>query len=150
MAKIFSALFVGLIFGSGIAISGMINPTKVRNFFDFAGTWDPSLALVMGGALGVTIIGYRIVLKRNMPLLDQQFHLPRKSGLDMQLIVGSALLGVAWGISGFCPGGSIPALGLLQVSALYFVLSMIVGIIVARFFLRNVAFRQGGNAPARN
>lgn len=137
MTRVFFALAAGLVFGIGIAVSGMINPTKVLNFFDFAGTWDPSLAFVMGGALVVTFIGYRIVLKRNAPLLDRCFHLPVKSHIDTPLIVGSALFGIGWGISGFCPGGSIPALGLLQISAFCFVLAMIFGVIVARLFLRN-------------
>lgn len=150
MAKIFSALVVGLVFGVGIAVSGMINPTKVLNFFDLAGNWDPSLAFVMGGALAVTIVGYRIVLKRNTPLLGQRFHLPMKRHLDTPLILGAALFGFGWGISGFCPGGSIPALGLLQISAFYFVLAMISGITVARLLVRNTASPMPGDAPARD
>ena len=125
------ALLTGLVFGTGIALSGMINPAKVLNFFDFAGTWDPSLGFVMGGALIVTAIGYRVVLKSPRPLLDRQFHLPTRKDIDMPLLAGSAIFGIGWGISGFCPGGSIPALGLLQADAVIFVAAMIAGIAMA-------------------
>jgi uncharacterized membrane protein YedE/YeeE len=127
-----TALLAGAVFGTGIAISGMINPAKVQNFFDFAGTWDPSLAFVMGGALLVTFIGYRLVLRRPAPMFDTKFHLPTKKDLDLPLLAGAATFGVGWGITGFCPGGSIPALGLAQPNALIFVISMIGGIALAR------------------
>jgi uncharacterized membrane protein YedE/YeeE len=122
----------GLVFGTGIAISGMANPAKVLNFFDIAGTWDPSLAFVMGGALLVTAIGYRFVLKRDKPFSEARFHLPTNRKLDAPLLAGSAVFGIGWGISGFCPGGAIPALGLGEVSAWAFVGSMLVGIFAAR------------------
>lgn len=127
-----AALLIGAVFGTGIAVSGMINPAKVQNFFDFAGTWDPSLAFVMGGALLVTFVGYRLVLKRPAPTFDTSFHLPTKSKLDLPLLGGAATFGVGWGITGFCPGGSIPALGLAEPSALIFIAAMIVGIALAR------------------
>ncbi|MFK4825379.1 DUF6691 family protein [Paenochrobactrum sp. BZR 588] len=133
MSRILSALFIGLIFGSGIAVSGMINPAKVLNFFDFFGTWDPSLAFVMGGALIITAIGYFFILKRPAPLLDKSFHLPLKQQIDRPLIAGSAIFGIGWGIGGFCPGGSIPALGLMQTDVYILVASMITGILIARF-----------------
>ena len=126
--RILSALLSGLIFGAGIALSGMINPAKIFNFFDFAGLWDPSLAFVMGGALGVTFIGYRLVWKRGAPLLDLQFHLPTRKDLDPALIGGSVLFGLGWGIAGFCPGGAIPALGLGESKAFLFVAAMLVGL----------------------
>lgn len=141
MARVLAALIVGLVFGAGIAISGMINPAKILNFFDFAGSWDPSLAFVMGGALAVTAIGYRLVLKRPRPVLDTAFHLPTKRKLDTPLLAGSALFGIGWGIAGFCPGGSIPALGLGEISAVIFVAAMIVGIMLARL-ARNTAARS--------
>ncbi|KRA00223.1 permease [Mesorhizobium sp. Root157] len=130
--RIVAALLAGAVFGTGIAISGMINPAKVQNFFDFAGTWDPSLAFVMGGALLVTFIGYRLVLKRPAPVFDTSFHLPAKQDLDLPLLAGAATFGIGWGITGFCPGGSIPALGLAEPGALVFVASMTCGIAVAR------------------
>jgi uncharacterized membrane protein YedE/YeeE len=127
-----TALLAGAVFGTGIAISGMINPAKVQNFFDFAGTWDPSLAFVMGGALLVTFIGYRVVLKRPAPAFEAKFHLPTKKDLDLPLLTGAVTFGIGWGITGFCPGGSIPALGLAQPNALVFVVSMISGVALAR------------------
>ena len=127
-----AALLIGAVFGTGIAISGMVNPAKVQNFFDFLGTWDPSLAFVMGGALFVTFVGYRLVLKRPAPTFDTSFHLPTKSKLDLPLLAGAATFGIGWGITGFCPGGSIPALGLFEPSALIFIAAMVVGIALAR------------------
>jgi uncharacterized membrane protein YedE/YeeE len=132
MVRILSAVVAGLVFGTGIALSGMINPAKVLNFFDLAGSWDPSLAFVMGGALIVTAIGYRIVLRRTAPVFDTHFHVPTRRDFDTQLIAGSAVFGIGWGITGFCPGGSIPALGLGQADALVFVASMAAGIALAR------------------
>lgn len=132
MQRILLAGLIGLIFGSGIALSGMANPAKVLNFFDLAGTWDPSLAFVMGGALLVTAIGYRFVLKREKPVLEGRFHLPTSRKLDLPLLGGSAVFGVGWGISGFCPGGAIPALGLGEASAWAFVGAMLAGIFAAR------------------
>ncbi|GHA18593.1 membrane protein [Devosia pacifica] len=141
MRKIaFPALF-GLLFGTGIAISGMANPAKVLNFFDFAGTWDPSLAFVMAGALAVTAIGYRLVFRRKAPLFEDRFHLPASNRIDANLLGGSALFGIGWGITGFCPGGSIPALGLGEPDALIFVAAMMLGILLARTLRRAAATR---------
>lgn len=114
MLKALSAFAIGLVFGTGILIAGMANPAKVLNFFDLAGTWDPSLAFVMGGALVVTAIGYRLVFQMPHPVLAGQFSLPNRSDLDRKLLAGSAVFGIGWGLSGFCPGGLIPALGLGQ------------------------------------
>jgi uncharacterized membrane protein YedE/YeeE len=133
MNKLISALLIGAIFGLGIAISGMANPAKVLNFFDIAGTWDPSLAFVMGGALVVTAIGYRVVFgARTQPVLETQFVVPSSRTIDLPLVAGSATFGVGWGIAGFCPGGAIPALGLGEPQTLLFIGSMIAGIIAAR------------------
>ena len=124
---------IGLVFGIGISISGMANPAKVLNFFDVAGTWDPSLIFVMGGALVTTFIGYRFVLKRPAPVMDAAFHLPTKTDLDARLIGGSALFGVGWGISGFCPGGALPALGTGNLNVIAFVAALIAGMAAARY-----------------
>ncbi len=136
MIRIVLALAAGLVFGTGILVSGMANPAKVLNFFDLggiaAGTWDPSLAFVMGGALAVTAIGYRLVLRRPAPVAADRFHLPSSTALDARLIGGAALFGVGWGISGFCPGGVVPALGLGRAEPLVFVAAMILGMIAAR------------------
>lgn len=134
MKQVVAALISGLIFGAGIVISGMANPAKILNFFDFFGTWDPSLAFVMGGALVVTAFGYQAILKQKAPVLDTCFHLPTRRTLDARLLGGAAVFGVGWGIAGFCPGGSIPALGLGKLEALVFVGAMVVGIALARLF----------------
>ena len=132
MQRIVLAGIFGLIFGTGIAISGMANPAKVLNFFDVAGTWDASLLLVMGSALAVTAIGYRFVLRRDKPVCESRFHLPTSRKLDVPLIAGSAVFGIGWGIAGFCPGGAIPALGMLRGETLLFVAAVIAGIVLAR------------------
>lgn len=133
MLRLLSALGSGVIFGAGIALSGMANPAKILNFFDVMGSWDPSLAFVMGGALAVTALGYAFVLKRPAPVFDRAFHLPTRRDIDLPLLAGSAAFGVGWGITGFCPGGAIPALGLLEADAVLFVGAMIGGIALARF-----------------
>lgn len=126
---------IGLVFGLGIAISGMINPAKVLNFFDLAGTWDPSLAFVMGGALAVAAVGYRLVLRRPRPVLDDHFHLPKASAIDARLVGGAAVFGVGWGIAGFCPGGALPALGTLRPEVFLFVAALLGGILATRAIL---------------
>jgi uncharacterized membrane protein YedE/YeeE len=134
--KIILALVFGAIFGLGIAISGMINPTKVLNFFDIAGTWDPSLAFVMIGALAVALPGYQLIFRQQKsPVLESRFATPSRTQIDAKLVGGAAIFGLGWGIAGFCPGGSIPALGLLNGATFLFVLALIGGIVAARLFL---------------
>lgn len=133
--RTFAALLIGLVFGLGIAISGMGNPAKVINFFDFAGAWDPSLALVMAAALAVTIPGYALVFRRERPVIDAAFNLPKSRIIDGKLIGGSALFGVGWGLSGFCPGGALPMIGTGQPSVFIFLAAMAVGILAARAIL---------------
>ncbi|GIX13286.1 MAG: membrane protein [Paracoccaceae bacterium] len=130
--KLAFALVTGLIFGAGIAISGMMNPAKVLNFFDIAGIWDPSLAFVMGGALIVTAIGYRLAWRRAAPLFGGRFQLPTATAIDARLIGGSALFGVGWGIAGFCPGAAIPALGTGRWEVALFLAAVVVGLALAR------------------
>ncbi|GGH28610.1 hypothetical protein SAMN05444007_104268 [Cribrihabitans marinus] len=138
---------IGLIFGIGISVSGMINPAKVLNFFDIAGSWDPSLAFVMGGALAVTFLGYRLVLSRSAPVMGPEFQLPTKRDLDPKLIGGSALFGVGWGIAGFCPGGALPALGTGRFEVAIFVAALIAGILLARA-IQSTMRRRNTDAPA--
>lgn len=121
------ALISGLIFGLGLVISGMANPAKVQNFLDLFGTWDPSLAFVMGGAIAVTAPGYWFILKRKTPLLSNAFHLPTRTDLDPKLLSGAAIFGVGWGLGGFCPGPAITSASLLGSGTLVFVAAMIVG-----------------------
>ena len=132
--KLLSAFAIGMIFGLGIAIAGMANPAKVLNFFDVFGTFDPSLAFVMGGALITTAIGYRLVVgTRPKPVYGEKFAIPTKRDLDMKLIGGSTVFGIGWGITGFCPGGAIPALGLGHIDTLVFMVSMTAGIMIATY-----------------
>jgi hypothetical protein len=134
--RIAAAYVIGLIFGLGIAISGMANPAKVLNFFDLAGSWDPSLAFVMGGALIVTFAGYQFVLRRSRPIIEDRFQIPHNRNIDMRLIGGSALFGIGWGISGFCPGGVLPVLGTGQSEVILFVLALVAGILAAQAITR--------------
>jgi uncharacterized membrane protein YedE/YeeE len=134
--RLIASYISGLIFGIGISISGMANPAKVLNFFDVAGTWDPSLIFVMGGALIVTFIGYRFVLRRPSPTLEETFKLPTLSDIDLPLIGGSAIFGIGWGITGFCPGGVLPALGTGRSEVFIFTGALLAGIFVAKALLR--------------
>ena len=126
------AYLVGLIFGLGISLSGMANPAKVINFFDVAGTWDPSLALVMGGGVVVTFIGYRLVLSRSGPIFENEYSLPKRTDIDGRLVGGSIVFGVGWGIAGYCPGGALPVLGTGNLTVVLFVAALIVGIVLTR------------------
>jgi len=133
MRSYLAAIGSGLVFGAGLALSDMTNPAKVQNFLDFLGSWDPSLALVMGGALAVSALGYRIARRRGSPLLATRFSIPTRRELDPELLSGAALFGVGWGVGGFCPG---PALaGLLQGAAgvYVFVAAMLGGIALHRW-----------------
>ena len=146
--RLLSSFTVGLIFGLGIALSGMINPAKVLNFFDVAGAWDPSLAFVMGGALATTALGYRFVLRRDAPLLEPRFQLPTARDIDARLVGGAALFGVGWGIAGFCPGAAVPALGTGRWEVALFVAALLAGLWVARA-IRDRPAGRGRSVPAR-
>lgn len=139
--RLVSVYLIGLIFGLGISISGMANPEKVLNFFDFAGTWDPSLAFVMASAVVVAFFGYRFVLKRPGPSFDHVFHLPQNQKIDVKLLGGSAIFGVGWGLSGFCPGGALPAIGTGRSEVLIFALALVAGMGVARYINTHAARR---------
>ena len=130
--KLIYSWATGLVFGVGIAISGMMNPAKVLNFFDIAGTWDPSLAFVMGGALIVTFAGYRLVWRRRRPLFEGRFQVPTSTVIDARLVGGSALFGIGWGIAGFCPGAALPALGTGRWEVALFLVAVVAGLALAR------------------
>lgn len=125
-------LLIGLLFGVGLVISGMANPAKVLNFLDLFGTWDPSLAFVMGGAVVVAFLGFRLALGRGRPVFDTVFHLPTKQDIDRPLVLGAALFGIGWGLGGFCPGPAFVALGLGAPGTYVFVPAMLVGMWAAR------------------
>ena len=124
----------GLLFALGLLISGMADPAKVQNFLDPVGAFDPSLIFVMIGAIAVTFLGYRLVFQRPRPILVEQFSLPRAKDIDARVIVGPALFGTGWGLSGFCPGPAVTSLPLLAKGTLVFVPAMLIGIGLARLF----------------
>ena len=121
------SLLSGVFFGMGLTLSQMVNPAKVMGFLDFAGDWDPSMALVMGGALAVTFVSFRFILRREAPIAAQDFCIPATRGIDGQLIGGAALFGVGWGMSGFCPGPAIASLAYGLPASIVFVAAMIAG-----------------------
>ena len=124
-----SSLLVGLLFGFGLILSDMANPAKVLGFLDLAGHWDPSLAFVMIGAIALASIGFFASRRAGKPLLDQTKHLPAKKKIDVQLIVGSAIFGVGWGIAGFCPGPAVVAAGAEKTAAVIFLAAMLAGML---------------------
>lgn len=130
-------LALGLLFGAGLVVSGMSDPAKVLNFLDLAaiptGGWDPSLAFVMAGAIAVTFIGFRLVLRRQQPIFGGKFHLPTATDIDARIIAGPAIFGVGWGLAGFCPGPAFTALTTGGSTALIFVATMLVGMAGARW-----------------
>ncbi|MDS9469020.1 YeeE/YedE family protein [Paracoccus sp. MBLB3053] len=124
----FMGFLSGLLFGLGLVVSGMSNPAKVLNFLDLAGSWDPSLAFVMGGAMVTTFIGYRLSWRRSAPALATSFDIPNSRLIDRPLIAGAALFGIGWGIGGFCPGPAWTALPLMATGTLIFVPAMLIGL----------------------
>ena len=130
------ALFAGVLFGVGLSLSQMINPQKVLAFLDVFGNWDPSLALVMGGALAVTIPAYYLILRDPAPAIAKKFYLPDKSAIDMPLALGAALFGIGWGIAGYCPGPAIAALSINWQEAVPFLIALAAGGFVTDLGLR--------------
>jgi hypothetical protein len=122
-----ASLLAGLIFGLGLIFSGMANPAKVRGFLDLAGAWDPSLVMVMLGAITVGLPAFALAKKRQTSLLQLDMKLPTSRAIDRRLIGGSVLFGVGWGIAGFCPGPGLVALGMGEIKAIVFVAAMLVG-----------------------
>ena len=118
---------VGLLFGLGLILAGMSDPSKVLGFLDLAGLWDPSLAFVMGGAILVGLVAFRFANRRTMNFLGGAIRLPTKNDIDKRLIVGSLLFGAGWGMAGFCPGPALVTLGTGAPQGIIFVLSMIAG-----------------------
>jgi len=127
---IVSALIAGLIFGLGLIVSGMANPAKVLGFLDLAGHWDPSLAFVMGGAIGVGVVAFGLARRRTRSLLGAPMQLPATSALSMRLVLGSLAFGVGWGLAGFCPGPAIVSAAAGYSQACIFVAAMVVGMLL--------------------
>ncbi|MCF7991295.1 MAG: YeeE/YedE family protein [Thiohalocapsa sp.] len=124
--------FCGVLFAAGLGLSGMTLPQKVIGFLDFAGEWDPSLALVMVGSAGVYFVFYRRIIRRAHPLFDVSFHVPTRTDIDQRLIVGAALFGIGWGLVGFCPGPALTALVSGYDKALIFFVAMVTGMYAYR------------------
>ena len=127
---VLSALLSGLVFGFGLIVSGMANPAKVLGFLDLAGAWDPSLALVMAGAIAVGFFAFLAAKKRTVSFIGAPMKLPTSSAIDRRLLAGSALFGAGWGVAGFCPGPGLVALGMGEPKALVFVAAMLVGMVI--------------------
>ena len=130
--NIIAALLTGLLFGLGLVISGMANPAKVQNFLDIFGTWDPSLAFVMGGAIAVAAPGFYFVSRRDRPVFKIKFSLPTRTDIDSQLLAGAAIFGVGWGLVGLCPGPAIVAAGGSLPGIFVFVGAMVAGLILSK------------------
>ena len=131
--SIVAGLVTGLLFGAGLIVSGMANPAKVQNFLDITGSWDPSLAFVMGGAIAVTLPGYIWLRRRQGPWFAESFQWPSATDLDARLLGGAALFGAGWGLGGFCPGPALASLSLGALGAMVFVVAMCAGFALAKF-----------------
>lgn len=138
MSLVFS-LLAGIIFGAGLTLSDMVNPARVSNFLDFAGSWDPTLMFVMAGGLAVTTLGYRLIFRRGSPVAGGKFHLPTQRQIDLPLVGGSALFGVGWGLAGICPGPALTDLVTLEPKVFVFVAAMLVGMIAASAWRHKVS-----------
>ena len=129
-AETITTFLVGLIFSIGLCLSGMTQPSKVVGFLDIAGNWDPSLALVMFGAVATYFVGQRFVLKRDNPVLAKSYGLPTRVDIDGRLLAGSAMFGVGWGLAGFCPGPALASLVTFEPAIFIFVISMTLGMYI--------------------
>ncbi len=130
MKALVASFASGVSFALGLGIGGMTQPAKIVNFLDFAGTWDPSLAFVMIGAIPVYFLCYRMALRRPSPLFATEFSVPKPKGVDSELLLGSAIFGVGWGLGGFCPGPALTSLGSGATSTLIFVAAMVGGMVL--------------------
>ena len=134
--RLLAGFLAGVVFGLGLTISGMANPNKVLAFLDVGGDWDPSLAFVMAAAIGINLFLFRWVLRSRKPAFDVIFHMPTSSVVDARLIGGSAIFGLGWGLSGYCPGAAIAAIPSGASSAVLFVGAMGAGMLVYHAYER--------------
>jgi uncharacterized membrane protein YedE/YeeE len=142
-----SAFAVGLLFGLGLIVSGMTDPSKIIGFLDLAGAWDPSLAFVMGGAILVGLVAFRFARRRTASFLGGAMHLPAARQIDRPLVVGGLAFGVGWGLAGYCPGPAVVALGAGQDKAVVFVIAMIAGMALYEAFDRHFHARRRRRTP---
>lgn len=136
MKRVVVAFFCGLLFGAGLIVSQMSNPAKVIAFLDITGNWDPSLAFVMGGAVGVFGVLYRLVLRQQAPLFNARFVVPESRDIDGALVVGALVFGIGWGLGGFCPGPAIVSAAFGDPRVWAFIGAMVTGMAVYRLGLR--------------
>jgi uncharacterized membrane protein YedE/YeeE len=136
---VLASLAVGVIFGAGLALSDMVNPARVQAFLDVAGSWDPTLLLVMAAALVPSALAYRLRPRMARPLLAERFFVPDRRALDRPLLVGAGLFGIGWGLAGFCPGPAIAALVLGFWQPWLFVAAMLAGMALHRFTAGSLA-----------
>lgn len=134
MKQVLPGLIVGLLFGAGLALSDMINPARVLAFLDVAGSWDPTLAFVMAGALVPSAIAYWLVRRMHRPLLEDEFRIPQNRTVEPKLLAGAAIFGIGWGLVGFCPGPAIAALGFGVWQPWLFVAAMLAGMLAYRIY----------------
>jgi|TARA_B100000767_G_scaffold142233_1_gene134402 hypothetical protein len=139
MTRLITALIIGSVFGIGLAIAGMLNPSKVVGFLDIFGDWDPSLAFVMGGGVLVNTIGHRFVMKRKAPIQCATFSMPTSTNIEKPLVIGSVIFGVGWGLAGLCPGPVVANLFLNGQAMLPFFGLMITGLLLGRIMMRPLA-----------
>ena len=125
------SLVCGVLFGFGLALSGMTDTAKVQGFLDLFGSWVPDLAFVMGGAVLVTLVSFRFIMRRDKPLFAAGFSLPDRNDIDARLLLGAALFGIGWGLYGYCPGPAIAALVYLEPVTVVFVVAMLAGMTLA-------------------
>ncbi len=133
MRAVASASVSGCLFGFGLALSGMLNPAKVIGFLDFFGNWDPSLAFVMGGGVAVALVGFSRITRREQPVCEASFNLPSQKDITPNLIIGSGIFGIGWGLVGLCPGPAFSSLSFGRWESLVFFAAMIAGMLVYRF-----------------
>ena len=138
MTRLITALIIGAVFGIGLAIAGMLNPSKVVGFLDVFGDWDPSLAFVMGGGVLVNAIGHRFVMKRKEPIQRATFSMPTSTNIDKSLVIGSVIFGVGWGLAGLCPGPVVASLLLNGQAMLPFFGLLFTGLLVGQIVMRRL------------
>ena len=136
MGRFLVPLLCGLIFGAGLAVSGMVNPAKVLGFLDVTGQWDPSLLLVMAGGVAVFAAGFLLVKRSSRPLLAAKFEIPTRRDIDPKLVIGAALFGIGWGLAGFCPGPALTSLAFGLTKVYVFAAAMVLGSLAYGLWMR--------------
>jgi uncharacterized membrane protein YedE/YeeE len=151
--RLLAALAAGLLFGLGLAVSGMMNPRRVLGFLDIAGHWDPTLVFVLAGAVSVSAVGYLVAGRIKRPWLAPSFDIPARRDIDARLIGGAVLFGIGWGLSGFCPGPALAALGAGLPGDILFAAAMLAGMWISARLERlpagSIPFRAAGERDRR-